>query len=78
MQNKGFVKVFALLLTLVCVFYLSFSFVTTYQMNPDRICPGTWLHRRWFPGKLHSERRGSKGLRRERGRVSGSGTAHAS
>ena len=33
MQNKGFVKVFALLLTLVCVFYLSFSFVNTYQMN---------------------------------------------
>lgn len=33
MQNKGFVKVFALLLTLVCVFYLSFSFVTRYQMN---------------------------------------------
>ena len=29
MQNKGFVKVFALLLTLVCVFYLSFSFVTS-------------------------------------------------
>ena len=25
MQNKGFVKVFAVLLTLVCVFYLSFS-----------------------------------------------------
>ena len=33
MQNKGFVKVFALLLTLVCVFYLSFSFVTNYQMK---------------------------------------------
>ena len=33
MQNKGFVKVFALLLTLVCVFYLSFSFVTRYQMK---------------------------------------------
>ena len=30
MQNKGFVKVFAILLTLVCVFYLSFSFVTRY------------------------------------------------
>ena len=28
MQNKGFVKVFAVLLTLVCMFYLSFSFVT--------------------------------------------------
>lgn len=31
MQNKGFVKVFAGLLTLVCVFYLSFSFVTSYH-----------------------------------------------
>ncbi len=30
MQNKGFVKVFAVLLTLVCVFYLSFSFRTSY------------------------------------------------
>jgi SecD/SecF fusion protein len=30
MQNKGFVKVFAVLLTLVCIFYLSFSFVTGY------------------------------------------------
>lgn len=33
MQNKGFVKVFAALLTLVCLFYLSFSFVTTRHMN---------------------------------------------
>ncbi len=33
MQNKGFVKIFALLLTLVCVFYLSFSFVTSYHMG---------------------------------------------
>ena len=33
MQNKGFVKVFALLLTLVCLFYLSFSFVTNYHMG---------------------------------------------
>ena len=30
MQNKGFVKVFAVLLTLVCLFYLSFSFVTNH------------------------------------------------
>ena len=30
MQNKGFVKVFAVLLTLVCMFYLSFSFVTRH------------------------------------------------
>ena len=30
MQNKGFIKVFAVLLTLICVFYLSFSFVTRH------------------------------------------------
>ena len=30
MQNKGFVKVFAVLLTLVCLFYLSFSVVTNH------------------------------------------------
>ncbi|MDO4756750.1 MAG: protein translocase subunit SecDF, partial [Parabacteroides sp.] len=30
MQNKGFVKVFAVLLMLVCLFYLSFSFVTKH------------------------------------------------
>lgn len=33
MQNKGFVKVFAVLLTLVCLYYLSFSFVTRYYEN---------------------------------------------
>ena len=33
MQNKGFVKVFAILLTLVCLFYLSFSFVTRHYNN---------------------------------------------
>ncbi|MBQ9284946.1 MAG: protein translocase subunit SecDF [Bacteroidaceae bacterium] len=31
MQNKGFVKVFAVLLALVCIFYLSFSFVTRHH-----------------------------------------------
>ena len=31
MQNKGFVKVIAVLLTLVCLFYLSFSFVTSRE-----------------------------------------------
>jgi SecD/SecF fusion protein len=33
MQNKGLIKVFAVLLTLVCVFYLSFSFVTRHYTN---------------------------------------------
>lgn len=30
MQNKGFIRVLAVLLTLVCLFYISFSFVTRY------------------------------------------------
>jgi len=33
MQNKGFVKIFSLLLILVCSFYLSFTFVTTKYEN---------------------------------------------
>ena len=33
MQNKGFVKVFAVLLTLACAFYLSFSFETRHPMK---------------------------------------------
>ena len=33
MQNKGFVKVFAVLLTLVCLFYISFSFVASHHEN---------------------------------------------
>ncbi|MCK9160073.1 MAG: protein translocase subunit SecDF [Bacteroidaceae bacterium] len=33
MQNKGIVKVFAILLMLVCLFYLSFSFVTRHYTN---------------------------------------------
>ena len=33
MQNKGFVKLFAVLLALVCIFYLSFSFVTRHYEN---------------------------------------------
>ena len=38
MQNKGFVKVFAVLLALVCIFYLSFSFVTShYDKNAAKI-----------------------------------------
>ena len=44
MQNKGFVKVFAVLLTLVCVFYLSFSFVTRYHMNKAKEDPQGETH----------------------------------
>ena len=37
MQNKGFVKVFAVLLTLVCLFYLSFSFVTQHYNSEGMV-----------------------------------------
>lgn len=33
MQNKGFVKFLAIALTLICIFYLSFSVVTSYVDN---------------------------------------------
>ena len=33
MQNKGFIRVIAILLTLVCLFYLSFSVVTSIYNN---------------------------------------------
>ena len=33
MQNKGIVKFIALMLMLVCIFYLSFSFVTRHYEN---------------------------------------------
>ena len=33
MQNKGFVKVFTVLLALVCIYYLSFSLVSNYYEN---------------------------------------------
>ena len=39
MQNKGIVKVFAALLTLVCLFYLSFSVVTGYHADKAAECP---------------------------------------
>ena len=33
MQNKGIVKFVAVMLVLVCIFYLSFSFVTRHYEN---------------------------------------------
>ncbi|MFA6820311.1 MAG: protein translocase subunit SecDF, partial [Bacteroidaceae bacterium] len=33
MQNKGFVKVFAVALILICIYYLSFSFVSRHYEN---------------------------------------------
>ena len=39
MQNKGFVKVFAVLLTLVCLFYMSFSYVSSNHMSKAKEDP---------------------------------------
>ena len=39
MQNKGFVKLFALLLTIVCLIYLSFTAVTSYHAGKAEECP---------------------------------------
>ena len=39
MQNKGFVKVFAISLALVCMFYLSFSFATRSQLSKAKEDP---------------------------------------
>ena len=33
MQNKGFVKLIAVLLALICLFYMSFSWVANYHEN---------------------------------------------
>ena len=38
MQNKGFVKIFALLLTIVCLIYLSFTAVTSYHATKAEEC----------------------------------------
>ncbi len=41
MQNKGFIRVIAILLALVCLFYLSFSMVTThYQGKAEEYAAG--------------------------------------
>ena len=41
MQNKGFVQVFATLITLVCLFYLSFSVVSRYhESKAEKIAGG--------------------------------------
>ena len=44
MQNKGFVKVFAFALTAVCLFYLSFSFVTRHHMAKAKEDPKGETH----------------------------------
>ncbi|MEG2164014.1 MAG: protein translocase subunit SecDF [Bacteroidales bacterium] len=57
MQNKGFIRVFAVLLTLVCLFYLSFSIVTTrYSKKAEEFSGGNALKSRQYLDSLSSEK----------------------
>lgn len=57
MQNKGFVKVFAVLLTLVCAFYLSFSFVTgNYTKKAQEYANGDAKMEQFFMDSLANQK----------------------
>ncbi len=57
MQNKGFVKVFAVLLTLVCLFYLSFSFVSGhYNKKAAEYAGGDQVKESRFIDSLSTEK----------------------
>ena len=57
MQNKGFVKVFAVLLTLVCLFYLSFSFVTNrYNKKAAEYAGGDAVKENLYLDSLSTEK----------------------
>lgn len=57
MQNKGFVRVFAVLLTLVCLFYLSFSFVTNrISKKADEYAAGDNAKKLAYLDSLSSEK----------------------
>lgn len=57
MQNKGFVRIFALLLTLVCIFYLSFSFVTSrYTKKAEEYAAGDRVKMAQYLDSLSTEK----------------------
>jgi SecD/SecF fusion protein len=57
MQNKGFIKIFAVLLTLVCLFYLSFSFVSGhYNKKAAEYAGGDQVKESHFIDSLSTEK----------------------
>ncbi|KAA6324969.1 hypothetical protein EZS27_025765, partial [termite gut metagenome] len=57
MQNKGFIKFFAVLLILVCIFYLSFSFITSYYTkNAKEYAKGDTKLEQGYLDSLSSEK----------------------
>ncbi len=57
MQNKGFVRVFAVLLTLVCLFYLSFSFVVDhYNKKAEEYAGGDIAKQTYYLDSIATEK----------------------
>ncbi len=57
MQNKGLVRLFAVALTLVCLFYLSFSFVTgTYNKKAKEYAAGDKMKEYTYLDSIASEK----------------------
>ncbi|MDD4922065.1 MAG: protein translocase subunit SecDF [Bacteroidales bacterium] len=57
MQNKGFVKVFAVLLTLVCAYYLSFSIANNYiETKAEKIAQGDKTKLAYYLDSLETEK----------------------
>ena len=57
MQNKGFIRVFAVLLTLVCLFYLSFSMVTNYHTRKaEKYAHGDIAKQNYYLDSIASEK----------------------
>ncbi|MDD6210474.1 MAG: protein translocase subunit SecDF [Bacteroidales bacterium] len=57
MQNKGFVKIFAVALSLVCLFYLSFSIVTRYYTNKAKeYAAGDMMKESFYLDSLSTEK----------------------
>lgn len=57
MQNKGFIKVFSILLTLICLFYLSFTFVgSQYSKKADKYANGNLALKNQYLDSLSAEK----------------------
>ena len=57
MQNKGFVKVFAILLTIVCAYYLSFSIVNNrIESKAEKIAQGDKSKLTYYLDSLETEK----------------------
>ncbi|MDR1743286.1 MAG: protein translocase subunit SecDF [Dysgonamonadaceae bacterium] len=57
MQNKGFIRVFSILLTLICIFYLSFTLVgVQYDNKADKYANGNLALKNQYLDSLSSEK----------------------